>query len=113
MAEAKDLQDKAYEAVEIARKTGKIKKGINEVTKIIEKGMAKLVLVAEDTSPKEIIMHIGPLCEEKQVPFVMVPSKEELGAASGLDVSTTAVVVVNEGDAKQNIKQIKEATSKK
>lgn len=113
MAEAKDLQDKAYEAVEIARKTGKIKKGANEVTKVVEKGMAKLVLVAEDTSPKEIIMHIAPLCEEKQVPCVAVSSKEDLGVATGLDVATTSVAVVTEGEAKELIKEIREKVLKK
>ncbi|MBU1204110.1 MAG: 50S ribosomal protein L7Ae [Nanoarchaeota archaeon] len=113
MAEAKDLQDKAYEAVEIAKKTGKLKKGSNEATKIIERGIAKLVLIAEDTSPKEIIMHLAPLCEEKQVPCVTVSSKEELGAAAGLDVATTAVVIINEGDAREIIKQLKEKLAKK
>lgn len=113
MAEAKDLQDKAYEAVEIARKTGKIKKGANEVTKVIEKGIARLVLVAEDTSPKEIIMHIAPLCEEKQVPCITVSSKEDLGVATGLDVATTSVAVVTEGEARELIKEIREKVLKK
>ena len=106
MAEAKDLQDKAYEAVEIAKKTGKLKKGANEVTKVVEKNTAKLVLVAEDTSPKEIIMHIHPLCEEKGVPCVMVSSKEELGAAAGLNIKTAAVAIIQEGDSKKTIKYI-------
>ena len=42
--------EKIYEAVEIARKTGKIKKGANETTKAIEKGFAKLVVVAKDVT---------------------------------------------------------------
>ena len=96
----------AYEAVEIAKKSGKIKKGINEVTKMVERGIAKLVLVAGDTSPKEIIMHLEPLCKEKNIPIVEIPSKEELGAAAGLGVSTVAVAIVKEGDAKDIIKSI-------
>ncbi len=101
---SKEKINKAYEAVELARKSGKIKKGTNEVTKAVEKNAAKLVLVAEDTSPKEVVMHIKPLCDEKKVPYVEVPSKEDLGSASGLMVSTSAVAVVVEGEAKDIIK---------
>lgn len=107
MAEVtKEIVDKAYEAVEIARKSGKIKKGINETTKAVERKVAKLVLVAKDVNPAEVIMHIAPLCKEKEVPCVMVPSREELGAAAGLGVATSSVAVIKEGDAKDIITEI-------
>ncbi len=64
---ADENTEKAFEAIEIAKSSGKLKKGANEVTKVIEKGKAKLVVIAEDTSPKEIIMHIPMLCEEKKI----------------------------------------------
>ena len=94
---AEITQEKAYESIELAKKTGKIKKGTNEVTKATERGVAKLVVVAKDISPQEIILHLKPLCEEKNIPFVEVDSKEELGAAAGLQVSTSAVAVIQEG----------------
>jgi large subunit ribosomal protein L7Ae len=103
---SKESIEKAFEAVEIARNTGKIKKGANEVTKVIERGQAKLVLVAENTNPQEIVMHLEPLCKEKTVPFVKVTTKEELGTAAGLSVGTTAVAIVNEGEAKEAIKAV-------
>jgi large subunit ribosomal protein L7Ae len=103
---ADENANKAYEAVEIAKKTGKIKKGSNETTKMVERGLAKLVVVASDVSPKEIVMHLKPLCEEKGVPYVEVPSKEELGAAAGLQVATSAVVIVKEGEATDLIKEL-------
>lgn len=106
MAEAKEKSNKAYEAIEIAKNTGKIKKGINEVTKAVERGVAKLVIIAEDTNPKEVIMHIQPLCEEKKIPCINVPSKDELGAAAGLQVPTSAVAIVKEGDSKDLIKEL-------
>ena len=46
------------EIVEVARETGKIRKGVNEVTKAIERGQAKVVIAAEDVNPPEIIMHL-------------------------------------------------------
>ena len=108
----KELVDKVYEAIEVAKATGKIRKGTNEATKVIEKGQAKLVAIAKDVSPPEITMHIPLLSEEKNVPCVQVPSKEELGAAAGLDVGTGAVVIVIEGESKQLIKEISEQIKK-
>ncbi|MEK6861361.1 MAG: 50S ribosomal protein L7Ae [Nanoarchaeota archaeon] len=105
MAETKELK-KVYEAIELAKKTGKIKKGTNESTKVIEKGQAKIVFVAEDVNPPEVIMHLEPLCKEKNIPLIKVPSKEELGAAAGLNVPTSSIAVVNEGEAKDLIKEI-------
>ena len=55
------------EIVEIARETGKIRKGVNEATKAAERGIAKVIVVAEDIDPPEIAMHLGPLCDEKKV----------------------------------------------
>ncbi|MEK6907251.1 MAG: 50S ribosomal protein L7Ae [Nanoarchaeota archaeon] len=111
MAEvSKELQEKAYEAVEIAKKTGKLKKGVNEVTKAIERGIAKLVLIAKDVNPPEITMHLPALCEEKETPFVYVPSREELGTSAGLTVSTASVAIIQEGDAANLIKEIKQAS---
>ncbi|MEK6969428.1 MAG: 50S ribosomal protein L7Ae [Nanoarchaeota archaeon] len=97
---------KVLEAVEVARTTGKISKGANETTKAIEKGTAKLVVYAEDVSPKEIIMHLPLLCKEKNIPCFGVSKKDDLGAAAGLAVSTAAVAVVKEGEAKSAIEQL-------
>lgn len=100
---AEDLSNKAYEAIELAKKTGKIKKGVNEATKAAERGVAKLVVYAQDVSPKEVIMHLAPLCKEKEIPYVEVPSKEDLGAAAGLNVGCSAVAIIKEGDSKDII----------
>lgn len=110
---SKELLDKVYEAIELAKKTGKIKKGTNETTKVVERGTAKLVIVAKDVNPKEIIMHLPSLCEEKGIPFVVVNSREELGAVAGLPLPTSSIAIVDEGDAKKVIKEIADSLSKK
>ena len=102
----KELLDKVYEAIEIAKTTGKIKKGTNETTKTIEKGKAKMVVIAKDVTPPEITMHIPLIAEEKNVPCFTVPSKEELGAAAGIQVGTGSIAIVEEGEAKSLIKEI-------
>ena len=55
-----------YQIIEKARKTGKVEKGTNEVTKDIERGTAKLIVYAKDVEPKEITMHLPVLCKEKE-----------------------------------------------
>ncbi|MDD5417461.1 MAG: ribosomal L7Ae/L30e/S12e/Gadd45 family protein [Candidatus Nanoarchaeia archaeon] len=103
-----DNIDKVLTIVETARTTGKIKKGTNEVTKAVERDKAKLVVVALDTNPKEIIMHLGPLCKEKGIPYFEVPSRKELGAATGIEVPTAAIAVVEAGESVQLIKKLKD-----
>lgn len=114
MAElSKELIDSVYEAVEIARNTGKIRRGSNETTKVLERGEAKLVVIASDISPKEITMHLPILAEEKGVVCVEVPSKADLGAAAGLELGTSSVSIVQEGEAKNLISMIIEKVREK
>lgn len=103
---ADENTDKILEAVELASKTGKIRKGSNEATKALERGNAKLVVAAQDVNPKEVIMHLPLLAKEKNIPYKEVPKKDELGAAAGLQVGTAAVAVINEGEAKKIIAEL-------
>ncbi|MFH1821476.1 MAG: 50S ribosomal protein L7Ae [Methanobacteriota archaeon] len=102
----KDLADKVYEAVEVSRDTGKLRKGTNEVTKAIERKQAVLVVIAEDVEPAEIVAHLTPLSDEKGIPYVYVPSKRELGAAAGLDVGTSAIAIAEAGQATPVVQEI-------
>jgi len=102
----KELADRAYEAVEVARDTGKLRKGTNEATKAIERKHAVLVVIAEDVEPAEIVAHLPPLCDEKGVPYVYVPSKRELGAAAGIDVPSSAIAIAEAGEASSTVKDI-------
>lgn len=102
----KEFSDKIYEAIEVAKSSGKVRIGVNETTKCIERGIAKLVVVAEDVTPEEILMHLPVLCKEKKVPFTYVPSKLELGKVSGIEVSTSSIAIEEAGDAKKLIDEI-------
>ncbi len=102
----KDLAEKVYEAVEKARDKGKIRKGVNETVKAVERRQAKLVVIAEDVDPPEVVAHLPLLCEEKGTPYVYVPKKLELGAASGIEVPSAAVAIVEEGEAEPLVKEI-------
>jgi large subunit ribosomal protein L7Ae len=102
----KEIVDAAYEALQIASKTGAVRKGTNEATKAVERAQAKLVVIAEDVDPPEVVAHLPLLCDERKIPYVFVPSKEKLGSAIGIDVPCAAACIIKEGDATGLIKEI-------
>ena len=91
-----------YELIEKARKSGKVEKGTNEVTKAIERGTAKLVAYGADVEPKEIVQHLPILCKEKGIPCVEVDKKEKLGISVGLNVGCASVCIIELGDAEKD-----------
>jgi large subunit ribosomal protein L7Ae len=103
---SKEVMDKAYEAIRQARQTGSVRKGANEATKSIERGLATLIVVAGDVTPMEVVMHLPILCEQKKVPFIQVPAKLELGKAVGLNVPCAAVAVEKPGESERTIREI-------
>ncbi len=106
-----DIQNKALEALEIARDTGKVKKGSNEATKAVERSIAQLVLIGADVEPEEIVMHLPPLCDEKQITYIFISKQNDIGAASGLDVGSAAAAIVKPGKAKELVEEIAKQVS--
>ncbi len=102
----KEVVDAAYEALSIASKSGVVRKGTNEATKAVERATAKLVVIAEDVDPPEVIAHLPILCEERKIPYVFVPSKEQLGKSVGIEVPTAAACILKEGEASGLLKEI-------
>jgi len=100
---AKDI----YSIIEKASKTGKIDKGINETTKAVERGVAKFVVIAKDVEPKELIQHLPILCKEKSIKIKEVDSKQKLGVSVGINVSCSAVAVIDTGESKADIEALK------
>lgn len=96
-----------YSIIEKAKNSGKIEKGTNEVTKSIERGVAKFVAYASDVEPKEIVQHIPVLCKEKNIPCLEADSKQKLGIAAGLPLSASSVAVIEPGDAQSEINSLR------
>ncbi|TFG27802.1 50S ribosomal protein L7ae [Candidatus Thorarchaeota archaeon] len=103
-----ELQKKALEALEIAKDTGRIKKGINEATKSIERGVARLVVIAADVEPQEIIMYLPGLCDDKKTPYIFIDNKGDLGKAVGIERPTAAVAIIVDGKAKELVDDLVE-----
>ncbi|KAG7021254.1 NHP2-like protein 1 [Cucurbita argyrosperma subsp. argyrosperma] len=93
-----------------------LKKGANEVsaTKTLNRGISEFVVMAADTEPLEILLHLPLLAEDKNVPYVFVPSKQALGRACGVTRPVIACsVTTNEGSQlKSQIQQLKDAIEK-
>ncbi len=94
-----NLQSAIKNAVQTIAETkdSKIRKGMNEVTKSIERGTSKLVIMAEDVTPPEILFHIPLLCEEKKIPYAYVATRKEVGNIAKINVSASAISIDSVG----------------
>jgi U4/U6 small nuclear ribonucleoprotein SNU13 len=80
----KDLSIQILDLIELARDYKQVKKGANESTKSLNRGISELIVVAADAEPIEIVLHLPLLCEDKNTPYVFIRSKQALGKACGL-----------------------------
>ncbi|KAL3896621.1 MAG: hypothetical protein SGCHY_003950 [Lobulomycetales sp.] len=92
------LTNKILDLVQQASHYKQLKKGANEATKTLNRGISEFIVMAADTEPLEILLHLPLLCEDKNVPYVFVPSKQALGRACGVSRSVIATsITTNEG----------------
>ena len=101
-----DLVSPILEALRVASQTGKVRKGTNEATKAIERGISKLIVIAEDVEPPEVVAHLPLICEEQNAAYAFVPSKQELGKALGIEVTSAAAAILDAGDAQHIIDEV-------
>ncbi len=107
-----DLVNPILEAIRVAAQSGKVRKGTNEATKAIERGISKLIIIAEDVEPPEVVAHLPIICDEQGAAYAFVPSKQELGKALGIDVTSAAAAILDSGDAQHIVDQVIESISK-
>lgn len=106
-----DISDEVKKQVmetikELVGAGGKVKVGVNEVTKALQKGTVKLVVVAKDVNPPELVSHLPKLAKDKRVVLVYVDSKDQLGIAAGKKVSASSVAVIDVGNAKVKFEEL-------
>jgi len=107
-----ELVSPILEALRVAAQSGKVRKGTNEATKAIERGISKLVVIAEDVEPPEVVAHLPIICDEQGAAYAFVPSKQELGKSLGIDVTSAAAAILDSGDAQHIVDQVIETISK-
>jgi len=79
-----DLTIALLDLIQHATNYKQTKKGANEATKTLNRGISEMIIMAADAEPIEILLHLPLLCEDKNVPYVFVPSKVALGRACGV-----------------------------
>lgn len=93
-----DFTQKILDLVQQAANYKQLRKGANEATKTLNRGISEFIVMAADAEPLEILLHLPLLCEDKNIPYVFVKSKQALGRACGVSRPVIACsVTVNEG----------------
>ena len=102
------------EVVQQAANYKQLKKGANEATKTLNRGICEMIVLAADAEPLEILLHLPLVCEDKNVPYVFVPSKQALGRACGVSRPVIAASILsNEGSQlKSQILSLRDSVEK-
>jgi len=90
-----NLTVQLLDLVQQATNYKQLKKGANEATKTLNRGITELIIMAADTEPLAILLHLPLLCEDKNVPYVFVPSKQALGRACGVSRPVIACSILS------------------
>jgi len=100
-----ELTNQILDLVQQAGQYKQLKKGANEATKTLNRGIAEIIVLTADTEPLEILLHLPLLCEEKNVPYVFVPSKAAVGRACNVTRPVIAASITT-GESRELQSQI-------
>ena len=105
------LTKKLLDLVQQSCNYKQLQKGASEASKTLNRGISEFIVMAADAEPLEIIPHLPLLCEDKNVPYVFVRSKQALGRACGVSRPVIACsVTIKEGSQlKQQIQSIQQS----
>lgn len=104
----RQLTERIHDALVKANADKKLKRGANEATKSLNRDLAELIVLAADATPLEIILHLPLLCEDKNVPYIFVPSMAELGQACGAARNVVACAVIKRSAGEPNDAEIQD-----
>ncbi|CAJ0930372.1 unnamed protein product, partial [Mesorhabditis belari] len=88
-----------------------LKKGMADVAKAIRKDEKGIVVLAGNVTPIDIYSHIPGYCEDKEIPYVFLPSRESLGLATGYRRSAIILLIKSHNSYKDLYDEVYEATN--
>lgn len=89
------LTQSILDLVQQASHYRQLKKGANEATKTLNRGTSEIIILAADTTPLAILLHLPLLSEDKNTPYIFVPSKMALGRACGVSRPVIAASITS------------------
>ncbi|KOC58830.1 NHP2-like protein 1, partial [Habropoda laboriosa] len=93
------LSTKVLNLVHQAVSYNQVRKGVNEATKTLNRGLSEFIVLAEDARPLEVLLHLPLLCEHKNVPYIFIKSRKALGRACGVTRPIVACAVTFKQDS--------------
>ncbi|XP_011300298.1 H/ACA ribonucleoprotein complex subunit 2-like protein [Fopius arisanus] len=106
----KKLTKKIYKCIKKASKhKGYLRNGLKDVQKHLRKGERGIVIFAGDVFPIEIMCHLPIVCEDKEIPYAYVPSKQDIGTAMGVKRGSLMVLIKDHEDYKEEFDVVQAA----
>lgn len=95
----KKLAKRLYKLIKKAHEhKGYLSFGVKDIQACLRKNEVGLVVFAGDVTPIEVMCHLPAVCEEKNIPYVYTPSREDLGLAMGTKRSCLMVFIKEHPD---------------
>lgn len=108
------LSQQILDLVQQAGNYKQLRKGANEATKTLNRGICEFIVMAADAQPLEILLHLPLLCEDKNVDYVFVRSKQALGRACGVTrpVIACSITTKDGSQLKSQIDEVRKSIEK-
>merc|ERR1712228_572387 len=104
----KKLTKKLYKCIKKGMKHKTfVRNGLKDVQSRIRKGETGLVVFAGDVTPIDVMCHLPAVCEEKNLPYVYTPSRQDLGTAMGVKRGSLMVLIREHDDYKDLYEECK------
>jgi len=98
---SKKLAKRVYKVIKKGMKHKTfVRNGLKDVQSRIRKGERGIVVFAGDVTPVDVMCHLPAVCEEKDIPYVYTPSRQDLGTAMGVKRGSLMVMIREHEDYK-------------
>merc|ERR1712084_1650 len=107
VARLRDAANKKAEGKEAdTKKPVVLKFGLNHVASLVESGEAKLVVIAHDVDPIELVLWLPSLCRNKGVPYVIVKDKARLGRVCRQSTASCVAITSVKNEDKNDLEKL-------
>ena len=95
------MNKKLVKLIKKSMKDKLVHRGVKETVKAVRKGTKGLVIIAADISPIDVLSHLPILCEDKNIAYIYVKSRAEIGEACKTKRPTSCVLIATPNEKRQ------------